>query len=69
MEFLETILAYTGLLGLFAVIGAPIIIFSATPSMPFWYKSGRIIFLWVMILILIGFLTYIELTSEEEIPC
>lgn len=69
MEFLEPVFAYIGLFSLLVVIGAPIIIFSATPRMPFWYKSGRILFLWFIIAALITLLSYIELTSEKEIPC
>jgi len=67
MEFLETVLAYTGLLGLFVVIGAPIIIFSATPRMPFWYKSGRIIFLWLCAITISGITLYATLTDPEII--
>ena len=39
------------------LIPIPIVIFSAIPRMPFWYKSGRIIFLWLLILVSI-LLTY-----------
>ncbi len=67
MEFLESILHYIGPLIWLAPV--PIIIFSATPRMPFWYKAGRILFMWAVILIVIGFFTYVELTSKEEIPC
>jgi hypothetical protein len=37
--------------------------------MPFWYKSGRIVFLWFIIAAFITLFSYIELTSEKEIPC
>ena len=48
IQFLESLLIPWLLL-----LPVPLIIFSATPRMPFWYKSGRIIFLWLITLILI----------------
>lgn len=67
MEFLETVLSYIGLFKLLAVIGSPIIIFSATPRMPFWYKSGRIIFLWLCAIAISGITLYATLSDPEEI--
>lgn len=67
MEFLNAILIYLGLW--IWLLPIPVIIFSATPRMPFWYKSGRILFLWFIIVALIILFSYVELTSEKEIPC
>ena len=67
MEFFETILIYVR--SWIWLLPIPIIIFSATPRMPFWYKSGRIVFLWFIIAAFITLFSYIELTSEKEIPC
>jgi hypothetical protein len=67
MEFLEPLSNYIG--PWFWFLPVPLIIFSATPRMPFWYKSGRILFMWFIIAALIAFFIYIELTSEKEILC
>ncbi len=67
MEFLEPILAYAGLLALIAIIASPIIIFSATPRMPLWYRSGRILFLWFCAIAISGIGLYETLSDPEEI--
>lgn len=67
MGFFETIFAYIGFFNLLVLIGSPIIIFSATPRMPFWYKSGRIVFLWACATGMMGFTLYETLTDPELI--
>ena len=47
----------------------PIIIFSVTPQTIQWIKSWRIIIMWCAIMVLVAFMIYTELTSEQEIPC
>lgn len=67
MDFLNTIAIH--IKPYIVLIPIPVVIFSATPHMPSWYKSGRILFMWAGILVLIGLFIYIELVSENEIPC
>jgi len=49
MSFINQISPYAWLLLV------PVIIFSATPRMPRWYKSGRIVFMWMAALAGISF--------------
>jgi hypothetical protein len=68
MDFLDTLYKITSnllygitqnimLMPFVWLIPIPIVIFSAIPRMSLWYKSGRIVLLWVLILISI-FFTY-----------
>lgn len=56
-----------GLVALTAIIGSPVIIFSATPRMPLWYKSGRIVFLWLCAVMISAIFLYTTLNDPKNI--